>query len=327
MPVRSGHSFAPALARVMLFVGAALWGAVGCAAGYAADLSPAPYWPPVTAGRIASPALSEASGMAASLRRPGCFWMINDGGNGPVIHAVGPTGQDLGSVTLAGAENWDWEDIASFSRAGKPYLLIADTGDNRAVRQAATLYLIQEPAITERRETDRRKVTPSRVYRFRFPEGPTDCEALAVEPEGSTALLLTKRLRPPLLYSLDLAGAGGGATARRLMAVTTIPSPSEAELLADPIYGRFRSQPTAMDISPDGRRVAVLTYGGAYLYRRTPRESWKQVFSRLPEALPPFDLRQAESICFGSDGRTLFLSSEKRPAPLLRLEPMNDMKP
>jgi hypothetical protein len=82
-----------------------------------------------------------------------------------------------------------------------------------------------------------------------------------------------------------------------------------------------------MDISPDGRRVAVLTYGGAYLYRKAPRESWQQVFSQLPEALPQFDLRQAEAICFGSDGRTVFLSSEKRPAPLLRLAPMNDINP
>jgi hypothetical protein len=71
----------------------------------------------------------------------------------------------------------------------------------------------------------------------------------------------------------------------------------------------------------------VLTYGGGYLFEKNPGETWVQAFSRAPAALPPFDLRQAESICFGSDGRTLFVSSEKRPAPLLRLEPMSDMRP
>ena len=271
--------------------------------------------------------ISETSGMAASLRRPDCFWMINDGGNGPIIHAVGPAGENLGSVMLDGAKNWDWEDIASFRRGGQPYLLIADTGDNRAIRRSATLYLIREPAIAGGMETDRQKVRPSAIVRFRFPEGPTDCEAVAVDTDGKTVLLLTKRRQPPLLYTLDLTEAREEVAVRRLMAVTTIPSPSEAQLLANPIYGRFLSQPTAMDISADGRRVAVLTYGGAYLYRRKPRETWEQVFSRPPEALPPFDLQQAESICFGSDGRTVFISTEKRPAPLLRLEPMNDMTP
>jgi hypothetical protein len=253
--------------------------------------------------------------------------MINDSGNGPVIHAVGPAGQDLGAVTIAGATNRDWEDIASFQRNGQPYLLIADTGDNRAERKSAALYLVKEPEIPGRPGPSKRKAAPVQTLRFRFPGGAVDCEAVAVAPDGKTVLMLTKRNRPPELYALDLTPAKGLAAARRLMAVATIPQPTEAELMADPIFGRFRSQPTALDISSDGSRVAVLTYGRAYLFERDPAETWQQVFAREPKALPPFELRQAEALCFGIDGRSVFISTERRPAPILRLDAMDDMRP
>ncbi len=326
-PSSTGNPIAPAITRAILLVIGVLWAAAGCAADSAAHLQPAPYRPPVTAGEIASPSLSETSGMAASIRRPGCFWMINDGGNDPVVYAVGPAGQDLGAVALRGAANYDWEDIASFQRDGRPYLLIADTGDNRAVRKNSVLYLVREPEIPGRPGVSKRRATPEQIIRFRFPGGPMDCEAVAVEPGGKTALMLTKRTQPPELYALKLAPGEGVATARRVMAVTTIPVPSEAELVADPIFGRFRSQPTALDISSDGSRAVVLTYARAYLFERDPGASWDQVFAREPKALPPFELRQAEALCFGSDGRSVYISSEKRPAPLLRLDAMDDMRP
>jgi hypothetical protein len=313
--------------RVVLLLMGVFWAAAGCAADSAADLVPAPYRLPAAVGEIASPSLVEASGMAASRRRTGCFWMINDGGNDPVIYAVGPAGEDLGAVPLAGATNYDWEDIASFQRNGRPYLLIADTGDNRAIRKTAVLYLVREPEIPGRPGISKHRATPVQSIRFRFPDGAMDCEALAVDPEGKIALMLTKRTRPPELYSLDLAQTEGVATARRRMAVTTIPAPSQAELMADPIYGRFRSQPTALDISSDGSRAAVLTYGRAYLFERVPGETWEKVFARKPKVLPPFSLRQAEALCFGIDGRSVFISTEKRPAPLLRLDAMDDMRP
>jgi hypothetical protein len=53
--------------------------------------------------------------MAASIRRPGCFWMVSGSGNGAVVHALGPAGQHFGSVALTGAVNTDWKDLASFT--------------------------------------------------------------------------------------------------------------------------------------------------------------------------------------------------------------------
>ena len=107
-PPKENHAgrrpgIAAAMLRLFLLPALAFWMTSGCTVDLAADLTPAPYRPPVTSGEIANPDLAEASGMAASIRRPGCFWMVNDSGNGAVLHAVGPAGQHFGSVALAGA--------------------------------------------------------------------------------------------------------------------------------------------------------------------------------------------------------------------------------
>ena len=76
---------------------------------------------------------------------------------------------------------------------------------------------------------------------------------------------------------------------------------------------------SAMDISPDGLRAVVLTYGSAYEYVRGPKETWAQGFSRQPRELRMPRRQQGESICYGHDGKSLYLTSEKVPTPLLEV--------
>jgi Mlc titration factor MtfA (ptsG expression regulator) len=71
--------------------------------------------------------------------------------------------------------------------------------------------------------------------------------------------------------------------------------------------------------------MAVLTYKHAYLYNRLSKESWKTALNRLPmmvylPAQEKTKLRQREALCFGPQGRSLFVTSEDRHAPLYRLE-------
>ena len=76
---------------------------------------------------------------------------------------------------------------------------------------------------------------------------------------------------------------------------------------------------TAMDISPDGRRAIVLTYTNAYEYTRAAGEDWAKAFSRSPRKIRMPGRTQGESICYGPDGKTLYLTSEKLPTPLLQV--------
>ena len=71
-----------------------------------------------------------------------------------------------------------------------------------------------------------------------------------------------------------------------------------------------------MDISPDGLRAVVLTYGHAREYARRADESWSKAFARKERIIVMPRRKQGESICYGEDGKTLYLTSEGKSQPL-----------
>src|SRR5690606_5559859 len=97
---------------------------------------------PVLVGRIESEQVTEASGLARSTLHSDRFWVINDGGSPPVIHAIGADGRNEGSLRLEPASNLDWEAVASFKLDGKSWLLVADAGDNNAIRDQSKIYVV-----------------------------------------------------------------------------------------------------------------------------------------------------------------------------------------
>ncbi len=286
-------------------------------------LSLAPYLEARQTGYFENISIRESSGLTASCRQPGVLWTMNDSGSPPLLYAVGPEGRDLGTVRVKGAVNRDWEDLASFRMNQTAYLLIADVGDNRARYGTYTLYLVEEPSL-ETPLPAGATVPIHRRINFVYPDGARDCEAVAVDPQSRQVLLLSKRTQPPYLYSLPLVPKKSGRlTARRLGPVPEIPGPTLSD---QAFHGEYASQPTAMDIAADGRFAVVLTYKSAYLFPKTPQEPWQKALSRAPQRIPIPLLRQAEGICFGYDGQTLFLSSEGNPGPLLRVEARSPSK-
>ena len=76
---------------------------------------------------------------------------------------------------------------------------------------------------------------------------------------------------------------------------------------------------TALEIHPDGSEALILSYGDAYLFRRAAEEDWPTAFGRAPEAIRLPRRAQGETLCFDAAGEALYLTSEERPTPLLRL--------
>jgi hypothetical protein len=265
---------------------------------------------------VANPLLDELSGLAVSHADPTLLWAHNDSGDGPNLFRVGLAGEDLGRVTIEGAKAVDWEDIASFDWRGQPAVLIGDIGDNRARHHHSTLYAVDDPG---------RVGVPKLLWKmkFQYPDGPRDCESLAVDPVDRVILLLSKRDFPPRLYALPLPSDDAVlpemSTARFLGTVETIPEPTLGDL-TQPLYiGVLSSLPTAMDISRDGRFAVVTTYGDAYLYRRQPGQPWIEAFAQPPQRIPLPHLKQTEAGAIAADGRSLFVSTEQRPTPLVRV--------
>jgi hypothetical protein len=277
-------------------------------------------------GRIEDPRLVECSGLEASPTVADLFWAVNDSGNGPYLYALGGNGRSFGRVKVAGAQNRDWEALDTFLwQGGRPMILIADVGDNQARYHTHTLYVVPEPAFNGTPYAAASVAKVAWRIRFSYPDGNHDAEAVAVDTAGQKVLVLTKRDNPPLLFELPLIPPSGDepVLAEKIARVGRIPPPSTADRLMP--YGAYHSQPTALDLSPDGRCAVVLTYKHAYLFERREAESWAAAFSAtpllIPLPLPQQDSRlsQREAICFANDGKALYVTAEGRNASIYRL--------
>ena len=215
---------------------------------------------------------------------------------------------------MKGVKNIDWEDLASFTLDGKSYLLVADTGDNNAKRETRFFHILREPALPAAGENLAGTVSPAWQIQFRYAGGPRDCEAVAVDAKAGKILFISKRTTPPELYELPLRAPKKPAvlTARPIARVP-VKSPG-GDLIP------FSNQPTGLDITADGSLAAVITYYGVFLFPRKPRQIWAEAFSRMPVALPPHLLGQAESVAFSRDGQTIYAVSERRTSPIARYQ-------
>jgi hypothetical protein len=267
--------------------------------------------------------IEEASGIAASRLRSNLLWLLNDSGNPAILYAVSVEGASMGSAIVENVYNTDWEDLAAFIYDGKAYLLIADVGDNKARRDTCSLVIVEEPDLPPNAIKERIAVKPAWRLIFRYEDGPRDCESVAVDTPKKRILLLSKRTEPPVLYELPLLPGDNNppiSTARRLTPVHTIKPLKQSETGTDSFLELFQNKPTAMDISPDGSFLAVLTYNQFVLYYRNSKTEWEDIVNRQPVGLPLPELDQAESMCFGADGDSVFITSENLPAPLLRMD-------
>jgi hypothetical protein len=281
-------------------------------------------------GRLEDDRLAECSGMDISLAADNLFWAINDSGNGPFIYALGIDGRSRGRVLVAGAENRDWEGLDTFFWQGRPMILIADFGDNNEEQDSHTLYIMEEPRLSGERFGDSAAVEVTWRIVFSYPDRKHDAEAVAVDTAGGKVLVLTKRDDPPALFELPLVphSTDLSVVAHKIAEVSRIPPPSKEDLLQK--YGKYRSQPTALDLSPDGLQAVVLTYKHAYLFNRRHLDSWAAALSGYPILIPlPLpqdrrDFRQREAICFAPDGQSLVVTSEGSGAGIFVLERRGD---
>ena len=260
--------------------------------------------------RIQSPAINEASGLAVSPKSDDFLWTLNDSGGTPEIHLFNTDGADRGKVKISNANNIDWEDIASFTLDGKSYLLIADTGDNNAVRKTCTFHILREPVLPAEGKKLEGSVAADWHIDFTYEGGPRDCESVAVDAAREKIILLSKRTQPPEVYELPLrAPEKRGTLVLTKIGVSNVDSPAGTLV-------PFGNQPVGLDISEDGSLAAAVTYYGVFLFPRKPGESWADAFSRKPQSLGPHSLPQAESVAFSKDGKVIYVVSEGRGSPI-----------
>lgn len=289
--------------------------ALGCAALPACQAtSEAESWrwsEPVFAGIPDAGDLAELSGLTRSPAHPGIFWAINDSNNRTAVVAVDAEARTRAVLAVEGIANTDWEDIASYSQDGRARLAIADTGDNGGLRTELYIHILAEPE-----QLASATVKPLRSLRFIWKDGARDTEALFASGERGAFYLISKKRVPAELYRLPIDAADGSSPVL-LARLEGITQPDAQTMNSKGDYGRYRSQITGADMSPDGRVFAVLNYQHVYFYE-LPEQPVAGIRPLGRITLPW--LPQAEGIAFSEDGNSLFVGSEQAPTPIIRFD-------
>ncbi len=273
---------------------------------------------------VTHPPLNEISGIIRSRTYPDVWWVHNDSGDVPRVFAMDAQGraimpgwledkfytQDFAEgktpwpgITVLNSANVDWEDIAIDGGT----LYIADMGNNGNARRDLGVYIVNEP---NPRAVDRAK--PISYIPVRYPDQdaypPTDwkfdCEAVFVN--AGKLYFLTKYRADgrwdkitygTSLYRLD-------TTHTDIQNVLALVSRQED----------LRIVPTAADLSPDGQRLAVLSYDGVWVFQAPDAPGNSDDWLAGPVSrveLPPHQIKQAEAICWDDD-TTLRIANEQR---------------
>ena len=258
------------------------------------------YGAPQEQGSVGGSPITESSGLAFARTRPGVWFTHNDSGGQPVLYAFELDGTYLEEHAVVGAAFGDWEAMSAgpCPDGDGACLYIGDVGDNPGARPYVSVYAVREP-------TAGRPVEVLAAWHASYPDGVArNSEALLVHPLTGRIDLITKEdgescgvyrfPRDPaeqiaqlaLVATLSFEGEGGARTV------------------------------TGADWDPDGDRVVVRTYSGAWEWSADPC---------LPDAHwddPPRGLAlsdvQGEAIAYNAIG-DIVVSSEGDPMVLKRL--------
>lgn len=298
-----------------------------CAASPAQAESPAkaPAGEPRLLGQLADARLKELSGLAASRRFPGWMWAHNDSGDSAHLFLLDSKWRTRAIVTLPDAQAVDWEDIAVAGSARDSTVTVADIGDNSRSREHITLYRFRERDLPLEPNFARLPLSPAREIsvaasdlRLRYPEadGAQDAESLCASADGSL-LIVTKSTGPSRFYLARWPlGEKNGEQILRLAAQKQFGSTKPGQRR---VSERLVS---AADVSPDGLRLAIVTYASLYVWKLPPgawdKLDWKRVLEGEPRASPLPNLTQMpqyESVAWSGPSQVI-VSSEGENAPL-----------
>jgi hypothetical protein len=244
--------------------------------------------------------LTEASALVASQRWPGIFWTLNDSKNQPMLFATDQQGKSRGRFRVSNAENVDWESLQLGPDSdGGAALSIGDTGNNKGNRRELMIYRVTEPEPVAARGGTL-TTTSAEAFRFAYPGGPRNTEAMLVHPVTGEVLLITKepdghslvfRMPTPLdgqrvamleqVGSIDVTGLG-----------------ADGDLVTD------------ASVTPDAHRVIVRTYTSALEYDVPDGVPLTRIWDQSPRIIPLGDGAKGEGVTYRVDGGALITIGE-----------------
>ncbi|MGH9034359.1 MAG: hypothetical protein ACRD0O_01225, partial [Acidimicrobiia bacterium] len=253
--------------------------------------------------------VGEASGMVASQRYPGVYWMIRDGATNPRRDEMYAVKVDSSSgmvvskpVPIPGAFNGDWEEINySIGSDGRARLWITESGQSTSMGIFDEIYEVLEP--NPETATSAQLLN---TYEYQYPDRSYNTEA-AFMHRG--LLLMVAKVTPH-------------ARVYRFESLTPVPAG------ADPLdhNPRQKNIPTYLgtlgnskDVSvvrqsPDGKLLVTASHTVVHMYRSTDGSgSLRSLLGRLPDCeLKAFPDGNVEAGEFSSNSKMVFLDELKK---------------
>ena len=233
--------------------------------------------------------IGEASGMAASTRYPGVYWVVRDSGHTAAVNAVRIDDDGMVSsreILVDGALNGDWEEVNyTVGSDGNGRLWVVDNGGQ-----------IQNRKIYEILEPDPDTATRAQIvnaYDYAYPDHTYNTEA-AFMARGYL-VLVTKSTPHARLYRFDTLTAG---------------------VVNNPTYigelGNSKDVSVARQ-SPDGKLLVTSSHEVVHLYRSLDGSgSLKSLIGRLPDCeIKAFPNDHVESGEFSANRTMVFLDELK----------------
>jgi hypothetical protein len=258
--------------------------------------------------------LVEASGIVASRAHPGVLYSHNDSGDAARVFAFDDHGVEIATLTITGATNMDWEDIAIGPCGATSCLYIGDIGDNGGNRATKTVYRIPEPDLAPGMGPMTMALSGVEALPFSYPIGIDffhNAETLLVHPQSGDIYVVTKEDAgtPSVVFKFPQPVTPGQTATMERLATLPFPSGNEPDV-------------SGGDIDPCGTSV-LLRLGSAKLYELdvAAGQPFDSVFSQAgPLRTLPIALEgNGESITWDATGAGYFTISEGANAQLHRI--------
>ncbi|MCR5887094.1 hypothetical protein LRS06_04740 [Hymenobacter sp. J193] len=225
----------------------------------------------------------ESSGLARG-PRPGTFYTHADAGNAPVLFEIDAQGKLLNSLKLSSAENTDWESLAQDNSGN---LFVTDAGNNDNSRRDLVIYRLnpsqpQQIGRISFAYADQSEFPPTKADRN------FDCEA-SLWHNGQLYLFTKDRAQHSTSKVYTLPDQPGKHTAKLLSKLA------------------INGEVTGADLSPDGRRLALLGREQLYLLEGNNLE---EALKATPKVVSLNGAGQTEGVVF-TDNATLMISTEQ----------------
>ncbi|MBT3983025.1 MAG: hypothetical protein HOE90_16845 [Bacteriovoracaceae bacterium] len=231
-------------------------------------------WQPATTwGSLKKKYIREASGVASSKAKPGFLYHINDHGDGNKVFITNQKGKKTKVINISGKNFKDQEDLATGPCPGGSCLFIADTGNNALKRKVLNIIILKETSELVDLKKDSETVAPLGVIKFKYPKkGRHDSETLMVHPNGDIYIVTKvenakRTYLPSQIYRIKkkvwhdyIAKAPATAKKKKKKIKPELVGYVNLPEFYNPKKPRNHLI-TSGDISPDGKKVLLLTYG------------------------------------------------------------------